>query len=41
VLRVPLLVAVLRRFSLAGDAVASGDARFWGLTSRLFEEESA
>jgi hypothetical protein len=31
VLRVPFVLAVFRLFSIAGDAVASGDARFWGL----------
>ena len=36
--------AVVRLFSTAGDAVASGDARFWGLDradAARMERESA
>jgi hypothetical protein len=41
---VSLFLAVSRLFSTAGDAVASGDARFWGLEradAARMERESA
>jgi hypothetical protein len=40
---VPLLATVRRLFSLAGEAVAAGDARFWGIepVSPPVPEESA